>query len=134
MEIVYLDRVKKGIVWSWEFQWLVKRKYKCLIHNVLNSSLGKFVFGQKSLIKRKDCEKDFLRWTNSKSLNMIFVNSKLELDSTMSQSRVVFWNWIFSHLDLVRAVYCENLSSIVCLVAEKSLCGGGWWWSLEIRV
>ena len=59
--------------------------------------------------------------------------NKLEFDSTLSQSRIeMSWN----HLVLVRWVYCENLSSIGCLVAEKSLCGrrqryGGWHGRIE---
>ena len=95
MEIVYLDRVKKGIVWSWEFQWLVKRKYKCLIHNVLNSSLGKFVFGQKSLIKRKDCEKDFLRWTKLKKFehDICKLQTRVRLDYVTIQSSILKLNF-----------------------------------------
>ena len=59
------------------------------------------------------------------------------MDSTLSlsQSRIEFWNRFlkWNHLVLVRWVYCENLSSIGCLVAEKSLCGG-WWVAQQIRI
>ena len=37
----------------------------------------------------------------------------------MSQSRIVFWNWIFSHLDLVML---------------RKVCVGGWWWHSRIEL
>ena len=75
--------------------------------------LKSFSLGQVSLLWKFE-----LNWTSG-TLSRTTLSSKYEVGSVEDMVPDLSWY----HLVLVRWVYCENLSSIACLVAEKSLCG-----------